>query len=193
MSDDDKLEQTAVNDSATNDSIDTWLTRVRSPGVHGHTYFVRRADGLIKIGFSAKPGRRVKSLAREHGTLDVLAIVPCSVAGEFETHQQFADLRAEGEWFRSSPTLLAFIEAIKDQPEPAKLVPVKPVVHPAIAEIKALRRKLSSRWNKLPKQARNFALNLIAQAKGIETLEDLERLRPFMAYQSRRLAEAMAA
>lgn len=180
------------NDARTCQPIGTMLTQARSPGVHGYTYFVRRADGLIKIGFSERPNRRVRGLAREHGELETLAIVPCSVAGEFETHQLFAVQRVEGEWFKSSPELLNFIEAVKNERVPPAPEPKRIKIHPAIAELKTIGRDLSSRLMKLPKQARPFASNIIAQVKWIETPEDVERMRPHIAYQARRLASVGA-
>lgn len=79
----------------------------------GWTYFVERADGLIKIGFSEKPSSRIANHRRQFGTIKILAVVPQSVAGEFDTHQKFAGLRVEGEWFRCSSNLLAFIRRVR--------------------------------------------------------------------------------
>lgn len=74
------------------------------------TYFVQREDTLIKIGYTASPRRRLTSLRSKFGqSLKALAIVPATVADEFETHQKFAHLRVEGEWFRPAPELWQFI------------------------------------------------------------------------------------
>lgn len=123
---DSKLEQTTVNDSGTQAASDTGLTRVCSAPVRfsyprlpcGWTYFVQRDDAMIKIGFSIKPRHRIMSLTAEHGQLQVLAIVPSAVAGEFETHQKFEHLRAEGEWFAPGSDLLQFIDEVKAAPMP---------------------------------------------------------------------------
>lgn len=79
----------------------------------GWTYFIQRKDMLIKIGFSAMPRKRIKSLRREFGRgLKTLTVVPSSVAGEFETHQQFEHLRVEGEWFQPADDLWKFIRQV---------------------------------------------------------------------------------
>lgn len=111
----------SVNDTGTCTTIDTPLTQAGSPAVPakyppipcGWTYFIERSDGLIKIGFSAKPSSRIGNHRREFGEIKILAVVPQSVAGEFDTHQKFASLRVEGEWFRCSSNLLAFIRRVR--------------------------------------------------------------------------------
>lgn len=76
-------------------------------------YFAER-DGLIKIGCSRDPGKRVVHLD---------ARLLASHAGDFETertlHRVFADDLAVGrEWFRPSPALLAYIERVKSEASP---------------------------------------------------------------------------
>lgn len=88
-------------------------TQAGSRSVHGWTYFFEDGD-LIKIGFSARPRHRLAQHRRRHPTLKVLAVVPTSIAGEFETHQRFDHLRADGgEMFQAEPELYAFIEEVK--------------------------------------------------------------------------------
>jgi len=116
------------NETSTGATIDARLTQACSPDVPvqnyprlacGWTYFVQRKDTQIKIGFSIKPRHRIMSLTVEHGPLNVLAVVPSAVAGEFETHQKFDHLRELGEWFRPGADLLQFIEEVKVAPMPA--------------------------------------------------------------------------
>lgn len=94
---------------------------VRSPGVHGWTYFIRVGDA-IKIGFASNYKKRIASLQTSHEKpLEVLAVVPASTADEYKTHQLFARLRIRGEWFRADQELLYFIEGLKGAsalPEP---------------------------------------------------------------------------
>lgn len=54
----------------------------------------------------------------------------------------------------------------------------------------AIRSGLARRRSSLPATARPFASNLIEQISAIENQADLDRLRPYMAYEARRLAEA---
>lgn len=117
----------AQNDARTSEKIDTPVARGGSRGVpDGFTYFVRDGDA-IKIGFSDRPKKRIKSLATgSPRELEVLAVVPASVADEFNTHQKFAHLRIRGEWFRSDPELLDFIEEVKKFVDQEWLAPEPP-------------------------------------------------------------------
>lgn len=82
----------------------------RSPHL-GYTYFVRAGDA-IKIGHTTKFNRRLHHLRSGSGEpLEVLAVVPETVIGEYEAHRMFDHLRLNGEWFRADPELLGFIEA----------------------------------------------------------------------------------
>lgn len=122
-----------VNDTGTDGKIDTPLTQEGSRGVHGWTYFFE--DGcLIKIGFSARPRHRIAQHKRRHPNLKVLAVVPASAAGEFETHQRFDHLREDGEMFRAEPELYAFIEEVK-------VLAGVPVLSKTMSELTVLRNQ----------------------------------------------------
>lgn len=97
------------------------------PGAVGWTYFVRVGDA-IKIGSATNFKRRLHALQTAHEKpIEVLAVVPASIADEFAVHQLFAGIRTRGEWFRADEELLYFIEGIKAEatnppdprPEPA--------------------------------------------------------------------------
>jgi hypothetical protein len=96
------------------------------PAPQGWTYFA--SDGeLVKIGFSAKPNRRLRQIECDLGrAIEPLAIVPDGIAGEYETHKRFAHLRVRGEWFRPESDLLAFIEEMKVAAEPTPPPPPPP-------------------------------------------------------------------
>lgn len=66
-------------------------------------YFAER-DGLIKIGCSDSPKVRVGAL---HARL--LAVIPGRYPEERQIHNRFAADRVDGEWFRPSAELVAFI------------------------------------------------------------------------------------
>ena len=93
-------------------------------------YLVRRANGDIKIGVSENFKRRFSDLQREHGTLEILGLMPGYTDTETWLHQQFASSRIinrrktetagwgrgyrfqKCEWFSPSDELLAFIDQL---------------------------------------------------------------------------------
>jgi hypothetical protein len=78
-------------------------------------YFLK-AQGLIKIGYSANVMRRVESVLSpfaEGG--EVLGIIPGDRALEAFMHQKFAAFRTHGEWFTPAEDILRFI-AMLDAP-----------------------------------------------------------------------------
>jgi hypothetical protein len=87
-----------------------------------YTYFI--SDGAaIKIGYSKQPGIRIASL--QTGTsarIEVLLVVPESVISEVAAHAKFDHLRIRGEWFKSDPEILGFIDGIRPQPNPVQEV-----------------------------------------------------------------------
>jgi len=79
-------------------------------------YYVRRGDGLVKIGYTGRDLRaRLSQLRAEHGSLEVLATHRGGYVAEQANHRRFAALRVTGEWFRPEPALLAHIEHINSR------------------------------------------------------------------------------
>lgn len=77
-------------------------------------YFVRRSDGLIKIGCSVDFDRRIQTLKGSFGPdLEVLWTEPGYFERERELQKQFRVLRAYGEWFKAGSELLEYIEEEK--------------------------------------------------------------------------------
>jgi hypothetical protein len=79
-------------------------------------YFIRRGDrGPIKIGITQNIAGRLKSLRT--GCAEPLTVVAQFPATEVLTergiHQKFDHLRLEGEWFKHSPEIDAFIADLK--------------------------------------------------------------------------------
>lgn len=68
----------------------------------GVVYFLRREDGLTKIGYTRHRDSRYSRLREEHGPLEILAELPGDQphALEAEMHEDFAQYRIEGEWFK---------------------------------------------------------------------------------------------
>lgn len=92
-------------------------------------YFIQAADGtgLIKIGYSASPKRRLKSIQlMSPMPLKILKTIKGDKKTESYIHKQFGGLRRHGEWFESSPILL---EAI-DNPD-AFIIPAPKIIIPA--------------------------------------------------------------
>lgn len=77
-------------------------------------YYVRRANGDIKIGTSKQFDARLIALIREHGDLEVLAIEPGYYDHEADRHDEYRDvrIRPDREWFRPSAELLAHIATL---------------------------------------------------------------------------------
>lgn len=76
-------------------------------------YAIGRTDGLVKIGKSDNVLARFFNLSYDHpGALTLLGLLSENPDDERSFHQQFADQRAGGEWFRSSPDLLSLIRQV---------------------------------------------------------------------------------
>ncbi len=100
------------------DRLDDQARQLRAQCV---VYFVRRGDGLVKIGTSRVLQHRLTSLAAEHGPLELLGQCPGSYETEREWHERFAACRIEGEWFRPSPDLRRAIRrASRERQIPAR-------------------------------------------------------------------------
>lgn len=83
-------------------------TRRRS---YGYVYFIQsQGTGLIKIGFSRQPLKRLAVLRTAHGCdVKLLACVDGSMSKERKLHADFAHLRENGEWFRPDKALMGAI------------------------------------------------------------------------------------
>lgn len=75
-------------------------------------YFARRRDGKIKIGSSAKPNERLKTLRSEYGEVDIVAVMDGGHKQESLLHKHFAKMNTglDGrEWFHPSESILEYI------------------------------------------------------------------------------------
>lgn len=76
-------------------------------------YFLRRADGAIKIGTTRKYYTRQSSLTRQFGKLELLGVMEGNREQEQEIHERFAHIRLNNkhntEWFQPRPELLDYI------------------------------------------------------------------------------------
>lgn len=99
-------------------------------------YYLRREDGMIKIGFTGGYRHRLSSLQREHGPLRLLLAYAGTRREEYEAHRRFARERIRrSEWFRPELRLLLEIQRLRNawNGRPGKLPEQVP-----IAEIKAI-------------------------------------------------------
>jgi len=62
-------------------------------------YFLRRRDGLIKVGTTTDLQQRIEALTKAHGPLEVVRVINGDVHRERQLHQQFRSYRQFGEWF----------------------------------------------------------------------------------------------
>jgi hypothetical protein len=76
-------------------------------------YYLRWRD-RIKIGTSSNPRQRLAAIWHE----TLLAFEPGGRTLERRRHQQFAELREGGEWFRADPALLAHIATLPGAADP---------------------------------------------------------------------------
>lgn len=76
-------------------------------------YFLRRADGAIKIGTTEKYYTRLSDLIKRHGDLELLGVMEGDREKEQEVHRRFAHARLNNkrktEWFQSCQELLDYI------------------------------------------------------------------------------------
>lgn len=78
-------------------------------------YFLKRSDGLVKIGTTTSLDARMTALAVGHGPLELLRVVNGGRRREGELHQAFKRFWEYGEWFRSEGGALdSLIETIED-------------------------------------------------------------------------------
>lgn len=83
----------------------------------GYVYFIQD-DDLIKIGYSASPNQRLRTLQASHSqTLSLVAFFPALPEQESELHRRFQALRVAGEWFRFEDPVKTFIEEEEKSPK----------------------------------------------------------------------------
>lgn len=78
-------------------------------------YFIESSRGLIKIGISKDPSKRLQELnSQTPYDLKLLAIIPKGGrVKEKELHEIFHQYRIFGEWFDKSPEIMKYIKKLK--------------------------------------------------------------------------------
>lgn len=112
IADELKKQQTAENRKAGIEK--TKVTRYKNK-YPGFVYFIQGENGgAIKIGFSKNPDSRLRELQTSYpDMLKILCLVPGSYKAEKEYHENFKDIRLNGEWFKPTKELLKEIEELK--------------------------------------------------------------------------------
>ena len=118
-------------------------------------YFLKRNDGLIKIGTTKEFHKRYKTLTKEHGDLEILGWKEGARDVEQELHKTFSSIRIIDEWFYAAPELLEYIQkhAVSASPPlPILTMPIEQLVQ-ELQEKDAQIAKLTEYANKLREQA----------------------------------------
>jgi DNA-binding transcriptional ArsR family regulator len=82
----------------------------------GLVYFIQSEyGGPIKIGVTNDPSHRLATLQTGHPSkLHILAVTPGGTKKEKEIHDAFSGVRISGEWFKPTPALMEYIDAIRN-------------------------------------------------------------------------------
>ena len=98
-------------------------------------YYLRRANGDIKIGTTSNPSSRFSTLGKEHGPLQLLLTHSGSYERENELHEKFADLAVGGEWFTARKRLTDWVKKCRLDPAIAASQLPRTVGMDVIAEV----------------------------------------------------------
>jgi hypothetical protein len=75
---------------------------------------VRATDGAVKIGWTSDVMRRVQELRKlACSAVELAACFPGDKPDELRLHARFSEDRLDGEWFRPSDALLAFVNGLR--------------------------------------------------------------------------------
>lgn len=88
-----------------------------------YVYFIQRGQaGSIKIGYGKNPAKRLRDLqVGSDRELRLIGVTPGGVALERTLHQEFAELRLSGEWFRADASLSRRIRELTGASPDSKL------------------------------------------------------------------------
>lgn len=149
-------------------------------------YFLKRADGLVKIGTTTNFYRRLSQLEKEHQQLDILGWQAGDKATEKSLHKRFASLRIINEWFYPATDLMNYIshEAIEGAPsKPEKNLSneqLYQMIYERDAYIQRMLANISEadkRFNTMKAQGIQGAMMGIDLAKGmIKQCEQIQKL-----------------
>lgn len=123
--------------------IDWKAEAAQAASAKGTVYYIRTCC-RIKIGYTTNLDGRMTDLSPD----ELLATEPGDRALEAARHRQFAASRVRGEWFTSSPALLAHIRALRSKHHSAVTAnPGERFIDTAAATIyTGRRRQVLYRW-----------------------------------------------
>ncbi len=124
-----------------------------------HVYFIQKdPDGLIKIGCSENPKRRLKEL--EHATGDKLNLIfiikDAGIERESYLQEKFKKIRTFGEWFEPDKSIFDYIKKIESERFDIKNV----------SPLKRGRPRLNDDLKKSLKYTKGILLKLTEEQKG---------------------------
>lgn len=124
-------------------------------------YFIKNEKGSVKIGFTNSIERRLKALQTSSSDeLTLIGVMFGDKAREKLIHECFRHSKIRGEWFKSSPHLLAFIKDNAFRPE-AEVEKPKNELEVSIGNsIKNIRLQKNLTREELTKQA-NVSMNAL--------------------------------
>lgn len=125
-------------------------------------YFIKAANGRVKIGYSGNLERRVSELLRMHGG-EFLGSMPGDRSVERHFHVLYRRQRLAGEWFESSDDMLAMIAALA--------VPAM-----AVDSIKDVSAKLRHMDLKFAREASDALSEMVLAIRDNEPVEVVKRL-----------------
>lgn len=86
-------------------------------------YFMQEqgGEGLVKIGFSDLPDRRLTTVRRdERNPVDILAVIDGGREVERMLHAQLASDRERGEWFRPTEAVMGIVRTAQNVSSPRR-------------------------------------------------------------------------
>jgi hypothetical protein len=94
--------------------IDDWGRNVKDSNAKtGFIYFLKAENGFIKIGISGNVEERMNELISNSPVkVELLKTVEGNQKMEKELHEKFKKYRNHGEWFKSSETLMKYIDSL---------------------------------------------------------------------------------
>lgn len=114
--------------------IETVALPALGPGETGHIYVVGNETGeYVKIGWSTQVRRRLLAMQTYIPTsLKIYSVISGSRTTEASLHARFADLRANGEWFRLEGPLLEWVSRNRA------------IAHLPAAELEVIRQRMAA-------------------------------------------------
>lgn len=85
----------------------------------GYVYVVKSSNGLLKIGHTNEPSRRLTMLRTSTADqLTLLGVVPATVEQEKELHGLLHEHRVAREWFRPCPAMQPLLDGLRPHCQP---------------------------------------------------------------------------